>query len=172
MLPTQNSPRAANGRYPAPPARTRLAAGIGAGVAGVSRLIGRGGSVIGGRAILAVDPQALSRLSVGRTIALVSGTNGKTTTTSLLAHLLDAAGLAPGFLIGGVPENFGVSARLGAREPLSSRERGRGEGSESASNHPWCGAPVRPSLAARSKRHAMPPASRDRRFSPTMLRGA
>lgn len=43
----------------------------------------------------------------------VAGTHGKTTTTSLLAWILDFAGLQPGFLIGGVPENFGVSARLG-----------------------------------------------------------
>ena len=43
----------------------------------------------------------------------VSGTHGKTTTSSLLAHLLDHAGLEPGFLIGGVPGNFGISARLG-----------------------------------------------------------
>ena len=49
----------------------------------------------------------------GREVLAVAGTHGKTTTTSLLAHLLDAAGLAPGFLIGGVPGNFGVSARLG-----------------------------------------------------------
>ena len=43
----------------------------------------------------------------------VAGTHGKTTTASLLAWILEATGLAPGFLIGGVPENFGVSARLG-----------------------------------------------------------
>src|SRR6185437_520313 len=49
----------------------------------------------------------------GREVLAVAGTHGKTTTTSLLAHLLDAAGLAPGFLIGGVPDNFGVSARSG-----------------------------------------------------------
>ncbi len=48
-----------------------------------------------------------------RKVLAVAGTHGKTTTTSLLAHLLDSAGLAPGFLIGGVPENFVVSARLG-----------------------------------------------------------
>jgi UDP-N-acetylmuramate: L-alanyl-gamma-D-glutamyl-meso-diaminopimelate ligase len=66
----------------------------------------------------------------GREVLAVAGTHGKTTTTSLLAYLLDAAGLAPGFLIGGVSENFGVSARLGF-EPLSRRERGRGEGPES-----------------------------------------
>ncbi|HEX7324601.1 MAG TPA: UDP-N-acetylmuramate:L-alanyl-gamma-D-glutamyl-meso-diaminopimelate ligase [Rhodanobacteraceae bacterium] len=51
----------------------------------------------------------------GRCVLAVAGTHGKTTTTSLLAHLLDAAGLAPGFLIGGVPGNFGVSARLGKK---------------------------------------------------------
>lgn len=45
---------------------------------------------MGGRAILAVDPRALSRLSAGRAIALVSGTNGKTTTTSLLRAALSA----------------------------------------------------------------------------------
>ncbi|MHB1896238.1 MAG: UDP-N-acetylmuramate:L-alanyl-gamma-D-glutamyl-meso-diaminopimelate ligase [Metallibacterium sp.] len=50
----------------------------------------------------------------GRNVLAVAGTHGKTTTTSLLAHLLDVAGLRPGFLIGGVPEDFGVSARLGA----------------------------------------------------------
>lgn len=42
----------------------------------------------------------------------VAGTHGKTTTASMLAWVLEYAGLAPGFLIGGVPENFGVSARL------------------------------------------------------------
>ena len=42
----------------------------------------------------------------------VAGTHGKTTTASMLAWVLEYAGLAPGFLIGGVPENFSVSARL------------------------------------------------------------
>ena len=45
-------------------------------------------------------------------VLAVAGTHGKTTTTSMLAWILEYAGLAPGFLIGGVPENFGVSARL------------------------------------------------------------
>jgi UDP-N-acetylmuramate: L-alanyl-gamma-D-glutamyl-meso-diaminopimelate ligase len=49
----------------------------------------------------------------GRVTLAVAGTHGKTTTTSILAYLLEAAGRAPGFLVGGVPENFGVSARLG-----------------------------------------------------------
>ena len=44
----------------------------------------------------------------------VAGTHGKTTTTSLLAWILEQAGLTPGFLIGGVPQDFGLSARLGA----------------------------------------------------------
>ncbi|MDM8569710.1 Mur ligase domain-containing protein, partial [Thiotrichales bacterium HSG1] len=43
----------------------------------------------------------------------IAGTHGKTTTSSMLAWILEQAGLEPGFLIGGVPENFGVSARLG-----------------------------------------------------------
>ena len=49
----------------------------------------------------------------GRTTLAVAGTHGKTTTTTILAYLLEAAGRAPGFLIGGVAEDFGVSARLG-----------------------------------------------------------
>ncbi|MDY7115291.1 UDP-N-acetylmuramate:L-alanyl-gamma-D-glutamyl-meso-diaminopimelate ligase [Halomonas sp. SSL-5] len=52
----------------------------------------------------------------GRRVIAVAGTHGKTTTASLTAWLLESAGLAPGFLIGGVPRNFGVSARLGAAD--------------------------------------------------------
>ncbi|HIO97748.1 MAG TPA: UDP-N-acetylmuramate:L-alanyl-gamma-D-glutamyl-meso-diaminopimelate ligase, partial [Leucothrix sp.] len=48
-----------------------------------------------------------------RWVLAVSGTHGKTTTASILVWILEYAGLKPGFLIGGVPENFGVSARLG-----------------------------------------------------------
>ncbi len=54
----------------------------------------------------------------GRAVLAVAGTHGKTTTSSMLAWILDQAGLAPGFLIGGIPENFGVSARLGAGKPF------------------------------------------------------
>ena len=49
----------------------------------------------------------------GRRVLAVAGTHGKTTTTGLLAWILERAGRAPGFLVGGVPENFSVSARLG-----------------------------------------------------------
>ncbi|CAN7644394.1 UDP-N-acetylmuramate:L-alanyl-gamma-D-glutamyl-meso-diaminopimelate ligase [Variovorax sp. LjRoot130] len=49
----------------------------------------------------------------GRHVMAVAGTHGKTTTTSMLAWILERAGLAPGFLVGGVPLDFGVSARLG-----------------------------------------------------------
>jgi UDP-N-acetylmuramate: L-alanyl-gamma-D-glutamyl-meso-diaminopimelate ligase len=52
----------------------------------------------------------------GRPVAAVAGTHGKTTTSSLLAWVLEQAGLSPGFLIGGVPEGFGVSARIGRPE--------------------------------------------------------
>ncbi len=48
-----------------------------------------------------------------RWVLAVAGTHGKTTTSSILAWILEYAGLKPGFLIGGVPANFGVSARLG-----------------------------------------------------------
>ena len=70
-----------------------MAAGIGGVVSGLSRRLGRGGgSVVGGRAILAVDPLALHRLAASHPVALVSGTNGKTTTTSLLRAALATAG--------------------------------------------------------------------------------
>ena len=49
----------------------------------------------------------------GRHVLAVAGTHGKTSTTSMLAWMLEKGGLEPGFLVGGVPLNFGVSARLG-----------------------------------------------------------
>ena len=58
-------------------------------------------------------PQWLGeRVLQGRWVLAVAGTHGKTTTSSLLAWILDYAGLTPGFLIGGVPKNFSVSARM------------------------------------------------------------
>jgi UDP-N-acetylmuramate: L-alanyl-gamma-D-glutamyl-meso-diaminopimelate ligase len=62
----------------------------------------------------ASGPEWLAReVLKDRWVLAVAGTHGKTTTSSMLAHILDHAGLAPGFLIGGVPGNFDVSARLG-----------------------------------------------------------
>lgn len=59
-------------------------------------------------------PQWLSEhVLQGRHVLAVAGTHGKTTTTSMLAWILECAGLTPGFLVGGVPLDFGVSARLG-----------------------------------------------------------
>ena len=55
----------------------------------------------------------------GRHVLAVAGTHGKTTTTAMLAWILEQAGLQPGFLVGGVPLNFGVSARLGRVAPGS-----------------------------------------------------
>ena len=60
-------------------------------------------------------PQWLSEQVLhDRWVLAVAGTHGKTSTASILAWILEYAGLSPGFLIGGVPGNFGVSARLGA----------------------------------------------------------
>jgi len=62
-------------------------------------------------------PQWLGEtLLADRRVLAVAGTHGKTTTTSLLAWILESQQRAPGFLVGGVPANFGVSARLGNRE--------------------------------------------------------
>ncbi len=59
-------------------------------------------------------PEWLAReVLKNRWVLAVAGTHGKTTTSSLLAWILEHAGLSPGFLIGGVPANFGLSARLG-----------------------------------------------------------
>jgi len=54
----------------------------------------------------------------GRRVIAVAGTHGKTTTSSLLAWLLEQAGREPGFLVGGVPADFGVTARLGSGSPF------------------------------------------------------
>ncbi len=54
----------------------------------------------------------------GRHALVVAGTHGKTTTSSMAAWVLESAGLAPGFLIGGVPENFSGGARLGEGRPF------------------------------------------------------
>ncbi|MBL8303759.1 MAG: UDP-N-acetylmuramate:L-alanyl-gamma-D-glutamyl-meso-diaminopimelate ligase [Ideonella sp.] len=57
----------------------------------------------------------------GRHVLAVAGTHGKTTTTAMLAWILDGAGQQPGFLVGGVPMNFGVSARLGRTDGAAVR---------------------------------------------------
>ena len=62
-------------------------------------------------------PQWLSEhILQSRHVLAVSGTHGKTTTTGMLCWILESAGLNPGFLVGGVPQNFGISARLGGDE--------------------------------------------------------
>ncbi|HET6794542.1 MAG TPA: DUF1727 domain-containing protein [Acidimicrobiales bacterium] len=75
------------------PLRTRLAGSLGLAVGSLSRRVGAGsGGVIGGRVSLAIDPDALRRLGAGRRSVLVTGTNGKTTTTRLLAVALETTG--------------------------------------------------------------------------------
>ena len=69
-----------------------------------------------------------------RRVLAVAGTHGKTTTTAMLAWLLESAGLEPGFLVGGVPANFGISARLGGG--ASNHETGPSPG---ALRHPLPG---------------------------------
>ena len=63
----------------------------------------------------------LERVLQGRHVLAVAGTHGKTSTTSMLAWILECAGSSPGFLVGGVPLNFGISARLGAPAPGQAR---------------------------------------------------
>lgn len=64
-------------------------------------------------------PQWLAQAVLpGRWVLACAGTHGKTTTASMLAWILEHAGLKPGFLIGGVPRNFGLSARLAPGSPF------------------------------------------------------
>ena len=73
-------------------------------------------ALLNARAPLVSGPQWLADHLLGQhRVLAVSGTHGKTTTSSILAWLLEDAGLSPSFLIGGVPENFGVSARLSSQ---------------------------------------------------------
>lgn len=75
------------------PLRAKLATSVSKGAAALSRATGRGdGSVIGGRLGLMIDPDLLAHLSSGRQIALISGTNGKTTTTRLATAALGVLG--------------------------------------------------------------------------------
>jgi UDP-N-acetylmuramyl tripeptide synthase len=75
------------------PIRARLATTLGGAAGTMSRLAGRGdGSVIGGVIGLRVAPDLLRQLAAGRRIVLVTGTNGKTTTTRLITAALEAAG--------------------------------------------------------------------------------
>ena len=74
---------------PRRPVRTRLAVAAGNVASRASRLLGRGhGAVIGGRVALKLDPGTLQRLTAGRPVTIVTGTNGKTTTTRLVAEAL------------------------------------------------------------------------------------
>jgi UDP-N-acetylmuramate: L-alanyl-gamma-D-glutamyl-meso-diaminopimelate ligase len=74
----------------------------------IEAMLDRGLSYVSGPEWLA------SALLHERWVVAVAGTHGKTSTASMVAWILDHAGLEPGFLIGGVPQNFGVSARLGS----------------------------------------------------------
>jgi len=71
-------------------------------------------AILDANAAYTSGPQWLAaEVLAGRHVLAVAGTHGKTGTTSMLAWILEHAGLAPGFLVGGVPLNFDVSARLG-----------------------------------------------------------
>lgn len=111
-------------RRPGPPApvpRARLAAAALAGrlASYASRLAGRGtGTAIRGQVMLRVDPQAMSKLLAGRRIAAVSGTNGKTTTTHLLAA---AVGNAMGGTSGLVHNADGANLHSGITAALATK---------------------------------------------------
>ncbi len=87
----------------------------------VGNVVSRGNplmeAILDAREPFTSGPQWLAEHALGRKWVLaIAGTHGKTTTASLLAWILEATGRRPGFLIGGVPRNFPVSARLGGGE--------------------------------------------------------
>ena len=83
-------------------------AGLPRGHPGVEYVLERGLPYTSGAEFLARE------ILADRWVLAVSGTHGKTSTASMLAWIMDQAGLEPGYLIGGVPKNFGISARLGS----------------------------------------------------------
>ncbi len=95
------------------PLRARLATTIGGAAGTVSRLAGRDGSVIGGVVGLRVEPDLLRLLAAGRRIALVTGTNGKTTTTRLIVAALGALGQEVASNAFGANMEAGLAAALG-----------------------------------------------------------
>jgi UDP-N-acetylmuramyl tripeptide synthase len=102
------------------PIRARLATSVGGAAGRVSRLAGRGdGSVIGGVIGLRLEPDLLSLLAAGRQIVLVTGTNGKTTTTRLVAAALGTLGQEVASNAFGANMEAGLAAALG-RAPEAS----------------------------------------------------
>src|SRR4051794_31827479 len=101
------------------PLRSRAAVGAGRTVAGASKLAHLStGSVIGGRVSLALDKRLLGRLTTGHEIAVVSATNGKTTTTHLLAAALSPLGPVVSNSLGAnMPP--GLVAALGRADPTA-----------------------------------------------------
>ena len=92
--------------------RAKIAVTAGKAVAAASRAAGRGsGSVIGGRVALKLDPDLLARLAQNLDVVLVSATNGKTTTTRLIAEALRAAGPV-GSLTLTIPESRFAKAKV------------------------------------------------------------
>jgi lipid II isoglutaminyl synthase (glutamine-hydrolysing) len=102
------------------PLRARLATAVGGAAGRVSRLSGRGdGSVIGGVVGLRMEPDLLRLLAAGRQIVLVTGTNGKTTTTRLITAALSALGLEVASNAFGANMEAGLASALGqARSAL------------------------------------------------------
>ncbi len=101
-------------------ARYALARAAGSTAAGLSRLTGRGdGTTVGGRITLAMDPQALERAAAGRDFALVTGTNGKSTTRTFLVAALSTIGPVVSNA-GGANLPTGLTAAL-TRDPQTQR---------------------------------------------------
>ena len=102
---------------------------LGADVYVIGNVVTRGNAlmeaILDAGAAYASGPQWLAENVLrGRHVLAVAGTHGKTTTTAMLAWVLDQAGLQPGFLVGGVPLNFGISARLGSVDTRTGADGG------------------------------------------------
>jgi UDP-N-acetylmuramyl tripeptide synthase len=109
------------------PMRARLATTIGGAAGTMSRLAGRGdGSVIGGVIGLRLEPDLLALLSAGRQIVLVTGTNGKTTTTRLITAALGALGQDVASNAFGANMEAGLAAASSRTESTGEQHAGSG----------------------------------------------
>ncbi|MBV8950479.1 MAG: DUF1727 domain-containing protein, partial [Actinobacteria bacterium] len=98
-----------------PGLRTRVAVAAGRAVAWTSRATRRGaGTHVSGRVMLGIDPDLLTSLGRGRRVALVSATNGKTTTTRFLRAAIESSGIAVASNHTGANMNAGLAAALAA----------------------------------------------------------
>ena len=114
---------------PGLPIRTRLAIMVGRLITRLLRVLGRGATTLPGRTALMIDPKLLDRLTAGRQVFLVTGTNGKTTTVRILCTLLEQQGLVVTTNTSGANLDSGLATTLINAAPAIRRADRQGVGS-------------------------------------------